>query len=68
MARRFIPGGPILEPRAGERAVYCGFLDEPPAPLVDEPAVTSGIRGVRAELCSLGGGACIVREVEELVV
>ena len=29
MARRFIPSGPTLEPRAGERAVYCGFLDEP---------------------------------------
>ena len=34
--------------------------------LVDEPALTSGIRGVRTELCSLGGGARIVREVEEL--
>ena len=198
MARRFIPSGPTLEPRAGERAVYCGFLDEPPAltptprdcaliylgagsvpagvaaragrelaealscdvyvagvseavhavgdrevacaprcdfaellpcarvfvhhggqnsvmdalsyevpqvivpgrvferqfnaeavenarcgltvrepkptliaraarTLVDEPALTSGIRGVRAELCALGGGARIVREVEELV-
>ena len=31
MVRRFIPSGPTLEPRAGERAVYCGFLDEPPA-------------------------------------
>ena len=198
MARRFIPSGPTLEPRAGERAVYCGFLNEPPAltptprdcvlislgagsvpagvavragrelaealscdvyvagvseaihavgdqevtcaprfdvaellprarvfvhhggqnsvmdalsyevpqvivpgrvferqfnaeavenarcgltvrasqpaliaraarALVDEPALTSGIRGVRAELSSLGGGARIVREVEELV-
>lgn len=198
MARRFIPSGPTLEPWAGERAVYCGFLDEPPAltptprdcalvylgagsvpegvsvragrelaevlscdvyvagvpeavqtvgdhevtyaprfdfaellprarvmvhhggqnssmdalayevpqvvvpgrvferqfnaeavertrcglsvrapkpahiaeaarRLVGEPALTSGIRGVRAELCSLGGGARIVREVEELV-
>ena len=198
MARRFIPSGPTLEPRAGERAVYCGFLDEPPAltvtprdcalvyfgagsvpagvavragreldealscdvyvagvseavqavgdhevtcaprfdvaellprarvfvhhggqnsvmdalsyevpqvivpgrvferqfnaeavenarcgltvreskltliaraarTLVDDPALTSGIRGVRAELCALGGGARIVREVEELV-
>ena len=196
--RRFIPSCPTLEPRAGERAIYCGFLDEPPAPtgkprdcalvylgagsvpagvavhagrelaralgcdvfvagapeatqvsgghtvrcaprfdvadllprarvfvhhggqnsmmdalsyevpqvivpgrvferqfnaeavenarcgltvrepkptliaraartLVDEPALTSGIRGVRAELCALGGGARIVREVEELV-
>ena len=198
MARRFIPSGPTLEPRAGERSVYCGFLDEPPtltptprdcalvylgagsvpagvaaragrelaeelgcdvyvagvseavhavgdeevtcAPrcdfaellprarvfvhhggqnsmmdalsyevpqvivpgrvferqfnaeavenarcgltvrepkptliaraartLVDEPALTSGIRGVRAELCALGGAERIVREVEELV-
>ena len=198
MARRFIPSCPTLEPRAGQRAVYCGFLDEPPAltatrrdcalvyfgagsvpagvavragrelaealscdvyvagvseavhavgdrevacaprfdvakllprarvfvhhggqnsvmdalsyevpqvivtgrvferqfnaeavenarcglsvraprpaliaraarTLVDEPALTSGIRGVRAELCALGGGARIVREVEELV-
>ena len=197
MRCRFIPSCPTLEPRAGERAVYCGFLDEPPAPtgkprdcalvylgagsvpagvavragrelaealgcdvyvagapeatqvsgdhtvtcasrfdfaellprtqvfvhhggqnsmmdalshevpqlivpgcvferqfnaeavenarcgltvrasqpaliaraarrLVDEPALTSGIRGVRTELCSLGGGARIVREVEEL--
>ena len=31
MRRRFIPSGPTLEPRTGERAVYCGFLDEPPA-------------------------------------
>lgn len=31
MARRFVPSGPTLEPRAGERAVYCGFLNEPPA-------------------------------------
>ncbi len=198
MARRFIPSGPTLEPRAGERAIYCGFLNEPPAltptprdcvliylgagsvpagvavragrelaealscdvyvagvseaihavgdqevtcaprfdvaellprarvfvhhggqnsvmdalsyevpqvivpgrvferqfnaeavenarcsltvrepkptliaraarTLVDEPALTSGIRVVRAELCALGGGARIVREVEELV-
>ena len=35
--------------------------------VVDEPALTSGIRGLRAELSSLGGAACIVREVEELV-
>ena len=32
MRRRFIPSCTTLEPRAGERAVYCGFLDEPPAP------------------------------------
>ena len=31
MRRRFIPSCPTLEPRAGEQAVYCGFLDEPPA-------------------------------------
>ena len=31
MGRRFIPSCPTLDPRAGERAVYCGFLDEPPA-------------------------------------
>ena len=31
MGCRFIPSCPTLEPRAGERAVYCGFLDEPPA-------------------------------------
>ena len=31
MVRRFIPSCPTLEPRAGERSVYCGFLDEPPA-------------------------------------
>ena len=31
MVRRFIPSCPTLEPRAGERAVYCGFVDEPPA-------------------------------------
>ena len=31
MKRRFIPSCPTLEPRAGERAVYCGILNEPPA-------------------------------------
>ena len=31
MVRHFIPSGPTMEPQAGERAVYCGFLDEPPA-------------------------------------
>lgn len=31
MRRCFIPSCPTLEPRPGERAVYCGFLDEPPA-------------------------------------
>ena len=36
MRRRFIPSCPTLEPQAGERAVYCGFLDEPPA-LISTP-------------------------------
>ena len=31
MKRRFIPSCLTLEPRAGERATYCGFLNEPPA-------------------------------------
>lgn len=31
MRHRFIPSCPTLEPQAGERAVYCGFLDESPA-------------------------------------
>ncbi len=35
--------------------------------LVDEAALTSGIRGLRAELSSLGGTKRIVREVEKLV-
>ena len=30
MRRRFIPSCPSLEPEAGERAVYCGFLGEVP--------------------------------------
>ena len=30
MRRRFVPSCPTLEQRVGERAVYCGFLDEPP--------------------------------------
>ena len=30
MKRRFIPSCPSLEPRAGERAVFCGFLGEVP--------------------------------------
>ena len=28
MKRRFIPSSPSLEPEAGERAIYCGFLGE----------------------------------------
>lgn len=30
MPRRFIPSCPALEPRAGERAIYCGFLGDVP--------------------------------------
>ena len=30
MKRRFIPSCPSLEPEAGERAIYCGFLGEVP--------------------------------------
>lgn len=32
MKRRFIPSCPSLEPEAGERAIYCGFLGEVPQP------------------------------------
>ena len=35
--------------------------------LVDEPALTSGIRGLHAELSSLGGTKRIVREGEKLI-
>ena len=35
--------------------------------LIDEPALTSGIRGMRDELSKLGGTERIVREVEKLV-
>ena len=35
--------------------------------LVDEPALASGIRGLREELSSLDGTKRIVREVETLV-
>ena len=53
----------------------CGLTVRAPKPaliaraarrLVDEPALTSGIRGLREELSSLGGAERIVREVEEL--
>ena len=30
MRRRFIPSSPSLEPEAGERAIYCGFLGDVP--------------------------------------
>ena len=59
-----------------EENARCGLTVRAPKPaliaratraLVDEPALTSGIRGVCAELSSLGGGARIVREVEKLI-
>ena len=49
------------------RASQPAFIARAARALLDEPALTSGIRGVRAELSSLGGAARIVREVEELV-
>ena len=71
--------GRVFERQFNAEAVEnarCGLAVREPKPaliaraaraLVDESALTSGIRGVRAELRSLGGGARIVREVEELV-
>ena len=71
--------GRVFERQFNAEAVEdarCGLTVHVPKPaliaragrtLVDEPALTSGIRGLRAELSSLGGVARIVREVEELV-
>ena len=71
--------GRVFERQFNAEAVEnarCGLTVREPKPaliaraartLVDEPALTSGIRGLREELTSLGGAACIVREVEELV-
>ena len=71
--------GRVFERQFNAEAVEnarCGLTVRAPGPaliaraartLVDEPALTSGIRGVRAELCALGGAARIVHEVEELV-
>ena len=76
---QIIVPGRVFERQFNAEAVEnarCGLTVREPKPtliaraartLVDEPALTSGIRGVRAELCALGGGARIVREVEELV-
>ena len=75
---QIIVPGRVFERQFNAEAVEnarCGLTVREPKPtliaraartLVDEPALTSGIRGVRAELCALGGGARIVREVEEL--
>ena len=76
---QLIVPGCVFERQFNAEAVEnarCGLTVREPKPaliaraarrLVDEPALTSGIRGVRAELCSLGGGARIVREVEKLI-
>ena len=52
-----------LSVRAPKRAL----IAEAALRLVDESALTSGMRGVRDELSELGGTERIVREVEELV-
>lgn len=71
--------GRVFERQFNAEAVEnarCGLTVRQPKPaliaraaraLLDEPALTSGIRGVCAELSSLGGGARIVREVEKLI-
>ena len=72
--------GRIFERQFNAEAVEnarCGLTVHAPKPaliaraarriVVDEPALTSGIRGLRAELSSLGGTKRIVREVEKLV-
>ena len=73
-----IAPGRVFERQFNAEAVEsarCGLTVRAPKPaliaraarrLVDEPALTSGIRGLREELSSLGGAKCIVREVEEL--
>ena len=48
------------------RAPKPALIAEAALRLVDEPALTSGIRGVRDELSELGGTERIVREVEEI--
>lgn len=76
---QIIVPGRVFERRFNAEAVEkarCGLTVHAPGPaiiaraaraLVDEPALTSGIRGLREELSSLGGTKRIVREVEELV-
>lgn len=49
------------------RAPKPALIAEAALRLVDEPALTSGIRGVRDELSELGGTERIVREVEKLL-
>ena len=71
--------GRVFERKFNAEAVErtrCGLSVRAPKPaliaeaalrLVDEPALTSGIRGVRDELSALGGTERIVREVEKLL-
>ena len=71
--------GRVFERQFNAEAVErtrCGLSVRAPKPaliaeatlrLVDEPALTSGIRGVRDELSELGGTERIVREVEKLL-
>ena len=75
---QLIVPGRVFERQFNAEAVEsarCGLTVRAPQPaliaraarrLVDEPALTSGIRGLREELTSLGGAERIVREVEEL--
>ena len=76
---QLIVPGRVFERQFNAEAVEnarCGLTVRKPKPaliaraaraLLDEPALTSGIRGLREELSSLGGAARIVREVEKLI-
>ena len=76
---QLIVPGRVFERQFNAEAVEnarCGLTVREPKPaliaraarrLVDEPALTSGIRGLREELSSLGGTKRIVREVEKLI-
>ena len=78
-APQVVVPGRVFERQFNAEAVEnarCGLTVREPKPtliaraartLVDEPALTSGIRGVRDELSALGGTERIVREVENLV-
>ena len=78
-APQVVVPGRVFERQFNAEAVErtrCGLSVRAPKPaliaeaalrLIDEPALTSGIRGVRDELSKLGGTERIVREVEKLV-
>ena len=57
MKRRFIPSCPSLEPRAGERAVYCGFLGE--VPTVDSHSTDRGCAVVYLGSGSVPAGVAV---------